>query len=114
MESLGIPLQRNSQDRKKNNIGLKLIDMLKNLNLIIVNGRFPCDKNGKMTFRNISVIDYLICTLQSYDFFINFEVIQVDNLFSDGHCLLDYILKLNLTYLTNLFTKCTEKFCKQK
>ena len=61
---MNIQIARKSQDKKKNNIDFKLMDICKNNNLTILNGRFGDDKNvGQTTFRDVSVIDYVIASL---------------------------------------------------
>lgn len=96
LEKLCIPLERVSKDVKTNNTGYWLIDICKNNNLFIVNGRFGKDKGiGSATFRDKSVIDYTICTAESFDFLNEFEVVELDTLFSDGHCLLSWSLTIN-------------------
>lgn len=90
MENLGIILNRVSQDSKKNNHGYKLIDICKNNNMVILNGRFGKDKNiGKKTFRNTSVLDYIISSLAGFKLLQDFEVIPMDKLHGDGHALLN-------------------------
>ncbi len=90
----GIPLSRNSQDKKKNNHGYKLIEICKNNNLLIVNGRFgPSFSTGQMTFRNISVIDYLIVSIPTYTLINNFQILKTDQLLSDGHAVVDFSIK---------------------
>ena len=65
LEKLGIEVNRKSMDNKRNNNGFKLLDICKNNNLSILNGRFGADKNvGNYTFRRTSVIDYVISSLQ--------------------------------------------------
>ena len=76
-------------DRKKNNSGFELIDICKNLNLTILNGRFGQDKNkGAMTFRNISVIDYAIVSVKCFDLLKDFQIKGLDRIYSDGHSFL--------------------------
>ena len=58
------PVQRNSFDNVLNSHGKRLLDICKNLDLRIVNGRINGDTLGRPTFhgRNgTSVIDYIIC-----------------------------------------------------
>ena len=63
LPTLNINQNRVSQDMKTNNNGYKLIDICRNNNLFILNGRFGKDKNlGKFTFRDQSLIDYTICS----------------------------------------------------
>ena len=97
LEKLGVQLRRISKDTKKNNSGFRLIDLCKNHNLTILNGRFGQDKTiGKMTFRNSSVIDYALVSLKSIETLLDFQIIDLDRLFSDGHCLLRLDIKLDL------------------
>ena len=54
-----------------------------------MNGRIGHDKAlGRYTFRNTSVIDYTLCTADVFKYLTMFEVIDMDPLFSNGHCLL--------------------------
>ena len=95
LEKMGIQVQRKSMDKKKNNNGYKLIEICKNNNMIILNGRYGKDKNiGRMTFRDISVLDYSIVSLHGLHLLSDFEITELDNLFSDGHALLSF--KLNI------------------
>ena len=95
LERLGIKTKRSSMDKKKNNTGYQLIDVCKNLNLCILNGRFGKDKNtGALTFRKASVIDYAIITTKCFNLLHDFEIIDLDRVFSDGHRLLHLELKM--------------------
>ena len=60
--NIGIPLERANQDKcKPNSHGYKLIELCKNNNLYILNGRVCDDKHvGKTTCKGTSVIDYAI------------------------------------------------------
>ena len=96
LEQLGIQVHRNSMDKKKNNNGFKLLEICKNDNLFILNGRFGTDKNtGSYTFRESSVIDYVISSVQSLELLVNFEITALDRLYSDGHALLSFEIKGN-------------------
>ena len=89
LESLGIQTNRVSRDKKKSNSGFKLIDICKNHNLSILNGRFGQDRNvGALTFKESSVIDYAISSICSMKILHNFQIIDTDRLFSDGHAFL--------------------------
>ena len=80
---------RASQDRQVNNNGYKLLELCKNNNLFIANGRIGRDKLvGRHSFRNVSVIDYTIASASLFKLLANFEIVEVDSLFSDGHCML--------------------------
>ena len=91
--SYRVPLERSSQDKKTNNNGFKLLEICKNNNLFIVNGRVGKDKNlGQLTFRNTSLIDYVLSSVELFPFMQDFEVVELDTLFSDGHSLLSLTL----------------------
>jgi hypothetical protein len=86
LENLSISLNRNSADKRTNTHGLRLIDICKNNNIFILNGRMFQDQHvGNFTFRDSSVIDYVIATAECYKFIKWFEIIETDSLFSDGH-----------------------------
>lgn len=106
LETLGIQIHRKSSDKKKNNNGFKLVELCKNNNLTILNGRFGKDQDvGKPTFRGISVIDYIISSLNGLTLLSDFEVIETDRLFSDGHALLSFEIN---TKGSNVYTKTTQ------
>ena len=97
LKNLNIPLARCSLDSSKTNTtGTWLTDVCKNNNLFIVNGRVGKDKGvGRRTFKDISMIDYTLCTADCFTFFKHFEVIELDSIFSDGHALLSWSLDVN-------------------
>ena len=87
---------RKSMDTKLNNNGHRLLEVCKNNTLFIVNGRLGKDRHvGNYTFRNTSVIDYCIISLDMFEFYKDFEIIELDPLFSDGHCLLRSVLEFH-------------------
>ena len=52
------------------------------------------DKNvGRFTFRGLSVIDYTISSVLGLPLISDFEIRDLDRLFSDGHALLTFSLK---------------------
>lgn len=72
---------------------------VKNNNLFIANGRFGSDKAvGNFTFRNTSVLDYCIVSSHMFEFYKEFEIIEMDPLFCDGHSLLRSVLKFESIY----------------
>ena len=91
LEKMNINKYRNSCDNKTNNNGYRLIDICINNNLFILNGRFGKDSSiGKCTFRDQSLIDYTICSINTFKLLLDFEVIETDFLLSDGHALLSW------------------------
>ncbi|MEW8548622.1 MAG: reverse transcriptase family protein [Candidatus Thiodiazotropha sp.] len=89
LEAYDMPVSRKSLDKHTNNIGFRLLDICRNNNLFIFNGRAHKDRPfGNLTFRQKSVIDYTLATIDTFKFLHEFEIIETDPLFSDGHCLL--------------------------
>ena len=106
LEKYNLDLKRLSKDKKKNNSGFRLIDMCKNNNLTILNGRYGHDKQiGAMTFRDTSVIDYALASSDTFEILLDFEVVEVDRLFSDGHSLLALDLQTHSLNLPNPLEK---------
>ena len=102
LSTIGINKHRVSLDTKTNNNGYKLIDICRNNNLYILNGRFGRDKTeGKLTFRNQSLIDYTICSFNCLKLLKDFEVIDTDPIYSDGHALLSWTINCNVLLKEN-------------
>jgi hypothetical protein len=94
LNNLSIPLNRNSKDCRTNTQGFRLIDICKNNNLFLFNGRLFKDKNtGSYTFRDKSVIDYVCSTADCLEYVTHFEILETDSLFSDGHYALSWNVK---------------------
>ena len=97
LANYSVTCDRTSKDTKTNNNGFRLLEICKNNNLFLVNGRIGCDENvGNFTYRNVSVLDYSIVSLDMFEFYQDFEVVEMDPLFSDGHCLLRSVLRFDL------------------
>ena len=61
-------LLRVNSDKQVNNMGRKLIEMCRSLNLIIINGRFGKDRQiGKKTCKDSSTVDYIILSTNLAD-----------------------------------------------
>ena len=101
-----VPLERATKDCKTNNTGNWLLETCKNNNLFIVNGRIGRDKHiGAPTSRDKSVIDYTISTAYCFTWLSDFEVIELDPIFSDGHALISWSLgaqNMDKSYAPNL------------
>ena len=86
LENLSVPLTRYSCDKKTNTHVHRLIQICQNNNIFIVNGRIYNDKeSGNFTFRDKSVVDYVLSTAECFRYYSNFEIIETDSLHSDGH-----------------------------
>ena len=94
-----ILVNRSSKDTKTNNTGHRIVELCKNNNLFILNGRFGDDSNiGNFTFRDQSVIDYTISSKAGFDILNNFKIYQLDGIYSDGHCLLEMKIAFSPTH----------------
>ena len=92
---LNVNRERISQDKSTNNNGYRLIDICISNNLFLLNGRFGKDsKVGKCTFRNQSLIDYTICSIDCMRLLLDFDFIDTDALYSDGHSILKWSSKI--------------------
>ena len=87
IDTLGFELQRNSSHNATNNYGLRLIQMCKNLDLYIANGRLVgYDRYyGRPTCKNSSVVDYFIMSPEMMPFVLKFEIAEFDITLSDVH-----------------------------
>lgn len=85
LDTLNIPRKRNSQDLVVNSYGRKLLDFCKNNNMYVLNGRVGKDRIGKVTCKNISVVDYVVSSASSFCQIYGFEVLDFCKLFSDVH-----------------------------
>ena len=95
LKTLNIPIDRTSKCTKINSRGRRLLDTCKNNNIYILNGRYGNDKLvGNFTFKDSSEIDYTICFLGILRLLTNFEIIELDPLFSDGHALQTFDLTI--------------------
>ena len=82
-----IPALRTNLDCHVNNSGKRLISLCKNIGMYILNGRCHNDKDlGKLTCKNASVVDYVICTDELFNRIADFYVDQFDPLLYDIHC----------------------------
>ena len=63
LNAMNVPLVRNSMDKSKNNYGNALLELCKNSNMYICNGRVNGDTDGKFTCKGASVVDYLITSI---------------------------------------------------
>ena len=101
---------RVSKDRKTNNSGFKLIDICKNNNLLILNGRYGQDNDkGEFTFRKKSVIDYSVSSNKGFDILSDFRIKELDRIYSDGHSLLQMELNLGTNNTTRNIPSGDEK-----
>ena len=75
LDNMNIPENRVSFDNTVNNYGTRLLPLCKSLYMFIVNGRMGNDALvGRPTCRNVSVVDYFICTPRLFLTIVNFEV----------------------------------------
>ena len=87
LEKCSIPLERKSADNVTNVYGRNLLELCKNNNLFILNGRMGQDKLcPKVTCKDRSTVDYILSTVGNFFVLDNFTVHEFSELFSDAHC----------------------------
>ncbi len=95
LDSLGVNTERHNRDSNTNNNGYNLIEILKGLNLKIVNGRFGSDtgvgeytchvSSGKKLVGK-STVDYVIVSPALMPIISDFYIDSLDKCLSDAHC----------------------------
>ena len=86
-ENTNVKMKRQNCDQLMNNLGYKLIDFAQEQNLFILNGRTRGDLEGTVTSRNVSTINYFLCTSSLFRFIDCLSVREFCPLLSDVHCL---------------------------
>ena len=85
LQQLNLPLKRNNVDKGKNPYGNLLLYLCRGNDLFIVNGRIGDNKEGNLTCRNASVVDYTICNSEFLKNIVNMSILDFSRLFSDVH-----------------------------
>ena len=87
LELLGFCVEQCNNDHHVNNNGHKLINLCKNIDTHIVNGRIGDDLGiGKLTCAGASTIDYALASPEIFAKIENFFVYEFDEFLSDKHC----------------------------
>ena len=82
LEIYKINLNRASKAKKKTNNGFRLINICKNNNVSILNGRYGHDNDiGAVTFRETSVTDNALVSGKTFYVLSDFQITEVDRLF---------------------------------
>ena len=88
-----VPISRVNTDDIVNTYGRHLLELCKNNNLFILNGRLGCDQvEPKTTCKDRSTVDYFLCSVDNFDFINDFSILEFSDLYSDVHCPLTLIL----------------------
>ena len=86
LDTMNIPENRVSFDNIVNNYGTRLLTLCKSLYMFIVNGRMGNDAQvGKPTCKNVSIVDYFICTPRLFSTIVHFEVEDFNPMLFDVH-----------------------------
>ena len=92
LNEIKLPIQRKSNCKQKiNNYGNCLLDLVKNLNMIICNGRFG-QLSECVTTPSQSVIDYCIGSPLVLKHILNFKVLDFSEIISDVHSGLEILI----------------------
>ena len=78
---------RSNCDKTINQMGRRLIDMCRSLNLHMLNGRYGADNEiGKPTCKNSSTVDYVIISEKLSEITSDFDILEFDGTLYDIHC----------------------------
>ncbi|XP_053380331.1 uncharacterized protein LOC128548841 [Mercenaria mercenaria] len=104
-----VPLNRNCVDTVVNHYGNQLIDMCKNNDLFIWNGRMGTDcLKPVLTCKNASTVDYFISSSFVFENIVDFNVHEFCNLYSDVHCPLEATLRTKFYNTKNIAPQQTQ------
>jgi len=93
-ENNKIPIERKVVDKNINNYGREFINMCKNNDLFILNGRINPDYyEPKLTCRNASVVDYFLSTAELFESIVSLQTNEFCELYSDVHCPIEITLR---------------------
>ena len=95
LDDIGVLKRCNSDVKRPNNYGFRVIELCKSHGLSILNGRLGSDINGKATTTDNSVIDYVLSSHFILSRIHSYIIHDFDALFSDKHCRITWSLKCN-------------------
>ncbi|MCG8112265.1 MAG: reverse transcriptase domain-containing protein [Candidatus Thiodiazotropha taylori] len=94
-QQCNIPVSRKSVDKSTNSYGYQLLDMCRNNDLFLLNGRIGRDYiNPGLTCKNRSTVDYFISTAYNLPVIQDICVHEFSSLFSDAHSPISLTLKV--------------------
>ena len=76
LENVNIPLDRKSKDKNTNAHSIRFIDICRNNDLFFLNGRLYNETDGNFTFKQKSVIDYVIATAGCFKHVRGFNIVE--------------------------------------
>lgn len=87
LQLYAIPARSSKDNHAPDNFGRRLIELCKNQDLFILNGRVGSDRGkGEVTTKTDSLIDYVISSHALSEVVLDLHVEPFDLLFSDVHC----------------------------
>ena len=102
LERSGASLRRENVDRRKDAYGQNLLNMCKNTNLLILNGRIGKDKSeGRATTSKNTAVDYYVGSPAVLSYVDDLYVENFDPMFSDIHNKVVLIIKKKTDYNKN-------------
>ena len=88
-----VPISRVNTDDIVNTYGRHLLELCKNNNLYILNGRLDYDQvKPKTTCKDRSTVDYFLSSVDNFAFINDFSILEFSDLYSAVHCPLTLIL----------------------
>ena len=101
-ERYNIPLDRDSADNTVNNYGYRLLEVCKNNNIFILNGRLDTDHSQpSLTCKNSSITDFFLSSAHVLPNIADFYVHEFSSLYSDAHCPVALILNIKCNEESN-------------
>ncbi|VDH95144.1 Rho GTPase-activating protein 20 [Mytilus galloprovincialis] len=86
LENFDVKTSRYNFDKNVNNYGNRLLQLCKNFEILIANGRLGTDKEkGALTCKNCSTVDYCILSPNLFSFVSDFHILPFDHMISDVH-----------------------------
>lgn len=93
LDLYNVPLNRFNADNTVNTYGRQLLELCKNNNLFILNGRIGQDRVvPRTTCKDKSTVDYFLSSAYNFAFICEFSVLEFSDVLSDAHCPLSLVL----------------------
>ena len=93
--------RKRANNTTTNTNGLHLLELCKNNNLFILNGRIGQDRLlPRATCKDRSAVDYFLSTVENFSVLENFIIHEFSEFYSDAHCPLSICLNVDLLEIT--------------
>ena len=98
LENSSVPLLRKTLDKTVNTYGHSLLELCKNNDLFMLNGRIGKDAvNPKLTCEEKILVDCILSSAHLFCKFTDFQVHEFVSLYSDAHCPISFSIDITDT-----------------